>query len=89
MTFYVGPEACFWADGGIVIHDNVIFAPRVTIFTSSHLAMDGDWLPYGEVSETAPVEIHSPHLDRRVHADHARRHHRRRRYCRGRFRADP
>lgn len=56
---YVGPEACFWADGGVIIHDNVIFAPRVTIFTSSHLAMDGDWLPYGEVSETAPVEIHS------------------------------
>ena len=56
---YVGPEATFWADGGIVIHDNVIFAPRVTIFTSSHLAMEGDWLPYGEASETAPVEIHS------------------------------
>lgn len=54
---YVGPEATFWADGGLTIHDNVIFGPRVTIFTSNHVVEGADFLPYGPVTELGPVEI--------------------------------
>jgi acetyltransferase-like isoleucine patch superfamily enzyme len=56
---YVGPEAYFWADGGLTIHDNVIFGPRVAIFTSNHQVEGADCLPYGALSETAEVVVHS------------------------------
>lgn len=56
---YVGPDACFWADGGITLHSNVILGPRVTIFTSNHKIEGAEFLPYGPDSEFAPVEIFS------------------------------
>jgi acetyltransferase-like isoleucine patch superfamily enzyme len=56
---YVGPDAFFMADGGIRIHDNVIFGPRVSIFTSNHQLLGADYLPYGPVSELGEVVIHS------------------------------
>lgn len=56
---YIGPDACFWADGGLVIHDNVIFAPRVSIFTSNHKVEGADFLPYGPQTELGEVTIFS------------------------------
>jgi maltose O-acetyltransferase len=54
---YVGPEARFYADGGIRIGDNVSFSPRVTIYSSNHLVAGAGWLPYGPVSEKGEVRV--------------------------------
>jgi acetyltransferase-like isoleucine patch superfamily enzyme len=54
---YIGPEARFHADGGIVIADNVIFGPRVTIYTSNHVVEGGGWVPYGPVTELGEVWV--------------------------------
>jgi acetyltransferase-like isoleucine patch superfamily enzyme len=56
---YIGPEARFWAEGGLVIHDNVIFGPRVTIFTSNHKVEGADFLPYGPTTELGEVIVFS------------------------------
>jgi acetyltransferase-like isoleucine patch superfamily enzyme len=56
---YVGPEAYFMADGGIRIHDNVIFGPRVSIFTANHKLSHVDYLPYGPTTELGGVTIRS------------------------------
>jgi maltose O-acetyltransferase len=54
---YVGPEARFHAEGGIAIGDNVIFGPRVTIYTSNHVVDGSGWLPYGPVTELGEVWV--------------------------------
>jgi carbonic anhydrase/acetyltransferase-like protein (isoleucine patch superfamily) len=56
---YIGPEAYIWADGGVTIHNNVIFGPRVSIFTSNHKVAGADYLPYGPTTELAEVVVHS------------------------------
>ena len=54
---YVGPEARFYADGGIRVEDNVVFSPRVTIYTSNHRFEGSGWLPYGPVTELGEVWV--------------------------------
>lgn len=56
---YVGPDAEFYADGGITIHDNVIFSPRVTIYTSNHVVNGAEFLPYGPLTELGEVVVRS------------------------------
>lgn len=57
---YIGPEAYIWAEAGrLIIHDNVILAPRVAIATTQHRWRGAEMLPFGLVSDRADVEIHS------------------------------
>lgn len=56
---YIGPEAYFHTDGGLTINDNVIFGPRVSIYTTNHVLKDAEYLPYGFISEFAETVVES------------------------------
>ncbi|MGD7007040.1 acyltransferase [Metabacillus sp. 84] len=42
---YIGPNAKFWGEGKVIIENNVIIGPNITIMTSNH-DYNGDFLPY-------------------------------------------
>lgn len=56
---YVGPHAYWSGKGGIYIGNNVIFAPKTTIWSSSHNIRSKNFIPYGDNSEDilSPVSI--------------------------------
>ena len=54
---YIGPQAEIWAIGGVEIHENVIFGPKVTIHTSNHNYENATMLPYDNVTLLKKVTI--------------------------------
>lgn len=54
---YIGPEAYFWAIGGLFVEDGVIFGPRVNIHTSNHRYEDANALPYDGVTILRSVRL--------------------------------
>jgi acetyltransferase-like isoleucine patch superfamily enzyme len=46
-ALYIGPEAFWGAKGGLKIGKNVIFGPRVSIWTYNHDYSSGESIPYG------------------------------------------
>ena len=54
---YVGPHACWYAEGGISIGRGVTFGPRTVIWTTNHDWRNADCLPYGMGNILGPVRI--------------------------------
>lgn len=58
-NIYIGPGAYIWGGGGLVIQDNVIIGPRVTIHTTNHRYENANMLPYDNVTIVKRVLIES------------------------------
>lgn len=58
-NIYIGPDAYFWGIGGIIIDDNVIIGPHVSIHTTNHRYENASSIPYDGVSIKKPVHIRS------------------------------
>ena len=54
---YIGGDAYIWGRGGLVIEDNTIIGPRVTIHTVNHRYENATMLPYDNYSYLKPVII--------------------------------
>lgn len=53
---YIGPNAKFWGEGKLIIKDNVIIGPNITIMTSNH-DYNGTKLPYDSTNILGNVTI--------------------------------
>ena len=56
-NIHIGPMAYIWAVSGLRIGENVIFGPRVTIYTSNHRYENATMIPYEGYSYAKKVTI--------------------------------
>ncbi len=53
---YIGPDSKFWGEGKVIIGNNVIIGPNLTIMTSNH-NYEGELIPYDKVNIIKDVKI--------------------------------